>query len=164
MTLSATALQQVFKQDGGGFLVLLVISHADIDPSIRVVNNTVDVTSNLTVDGVPGTSETFVAFPFDIVLPNQVEDSPGEAQLTIDNVSDEIGRTLRLISTRATVEIFVVRMDDTNIVEVAIPPMYLVDVSIDASIVRGRLASEDLTREPYPARSYSPAEFPGLLR
>lgn len=158
MTISAIAREQVFQQDGGGFLVCLRIEHADIEP-IFVVNNTVDIVSTAT-----GESETFIAFPFNIALPQQQAEAPGEAMLTIDNVSQEIGRTLRLITSRAEVTIYVIRIDDFNSVEEQIDDMYLSDVTIDAGKVSGRLTAEDLTKEPYPNYTFSPAEYPGLLR
>lgn len=160
MTLSTASREQVFQQEGGGFLVLLVITHADIDPPIRVVNNTEDIVS--TADGTG--AQTYIAFPFDVVLPEQQQDAPGEAQLTIDNVDREIGRTLRLIVERANVDIYVVAIDDFDSVEEQITGLYLTDINIDSAKVHGKLAAEDLTREPYPNYTFSPAEYPGLLR
>ena len=136
-------------------LVLLKIDHADIDPPIRVVNNKVDITSN---------GEAFIAFAFAISLPDNIEDAPGRSQLRIDNVSREITEAIRSISTPAAVTIQVVRQDAFDNIEASWPPMRLTNVRYIALTVRGDLEFEDLTREPYPAHTFSPAEFPGLVQ
>ncbi len=63
MALSDALKQAAFLQDTDEvFLALLTIAHADISPSIRVVNNTENITSN---------GNLFTAFPFDIQLPDE---------------------------------------------------------------------------------------------
>ena len=136
-------------------LVLLTIAHADISPSIRVVANNEDVTSN---------GDLYSAFPFEISLPDSNQDAPPKARLRIDNVSREIGQAVRLISTPADVTITVVRQDDFDTVEMTWPSMLLTNVRSNALTVEGDLEFENLTREPYPAHIFSPAEFPGLVR
>ena len=135
--------------------VLLKIDHADLSTPIRLVNNKVEIISN---------GETFNAFPFRISLPDNLEDAPPRAQLRIDNVSREIGEAIRSISTPADVTIQVVRQDDPDTIEASWPAMRLTNARYDALTVRGDLEFEDLTREPYPAHTFSPAEFPGLVQ
>ena len=136
-------------------LVLLKIDHADISTPIRIVNNKVEIISN---------GETFNAFPFRISLPDNLEDAPPRAQLRIDNVSREIGEAIRSISTPADVTIQVVRQAALDHIEASWPAMRLTNARYDALTVRGDLEFEDLTREPYPAHTFSPAEFPGLVQ
>lgn len=146
-------------------LVCLEISHAtDLPVPIRVVNNTKPVTLN-------GTSgEDYLAFAFELTLPDQLEDSPPTARLRIDNVSREIGDGVRAITTPATVRILVVRVIDASTdpvlveVEVEFPAFRLTNVTVDALTVDGQLIMEDLIREPFPAYVFSPAEFPGLIK
>jgi len=151
-----TALKTAaFSQDTDeGVLVLLTIDHDDISPPIRVVNNTEHVASR---------GNTFIAFPFSLVLPSSDERSPPVARLTIDNVSREIAQSIRLISTAPDVLIEVVRMKDTEVVELSFPGFRLRNVKWDASTVSGDLVVEDIAQEPYPAFTFSPADFPGLL-
>lgn len=155
MTLSTAAKTQAFANEGDDFLLLLTIDHDDISEPIRVVHNTEDVVSN---------GETYVAFPFTLTLPTDRDDSPPRAQLVIDNVSREIGETIRTISTPPTVMIQVVQLADPDQVEMEIPSMVLRNVQFDAMTVTGDLELEDLSREPFPARYFTPAEFPGLLQ
>jgi len=136
-------------------LILLKIDHADLAEPIFVVNDRVNVTSN---------AQEYIAFPFEIKLPDSLEDAPPRAQLQIDNVSREIGQAIRDISTAASVTISVVLRADPDTIEMDFPTMRLTNVKYDILQVRGDLEFEDLTREPFPARSFSPAEFPGLIQ
>lgn len=136
-------------------LILLKIDHADLAEAIFVVNDRVNVTSN---------AQEYIAFPFEIRLPDSLEDAPPRAQLLISNVSREIGQAIRDISTAATVTIFVVLRVDPDTIEAQFPTMRLTNIRYDALQVSGDLEFEDLTREPFPARIFSPAEFPGLIQ
>ena len=155
MPISDTLRGDAYAAESDLPLVLLKIDHADINPPIRVVNNKVDITSN---------GDVFVAFAFSITLPDIIEGAPPRAQLRIDNVSREIGEAIRAISSPAAVTIQVVRQDDTDTIEASWPAMRLTNVRYNALTVRGDLEFEDLTAEPYPWPTFSPAEFPGLVQ
>jgi len=150
----ATRGNMFAEETDDGLLVLLTIDHEDLASPIRVVNNKVDVTSQ---------NEMFIAFPFDFTLPTNDPDSPSRAQLVIDNVSREILFTMRSISSAPTVKIQVVRMLDTDEIELSLPAMRMVNIRADFEKVIGDLVSEDLQLEPYPAYTFSPAYFPGLF-
>jgi hypothetical protein len=135
-------------------LVLLTISHADLSEDIRVVNNKEAITSN---------GLEYVAFPFDIQLPDSKEDSQPSAKLTICNVSREIGQAIRLISTPPSITITVVRQETPDIVEAQFIGMRLNNVKYDMMTVTGDLEFEDLTREEYPFLKFSPSIFKGIL-
>lgn len=155
MTLSNDALAEVFAPESDGFLVLLTIEHDDLAVPIRVVNNTEDVDSN---------GETYTAFPFEVSMPTDSDDGPPRMHLVIDNISREIGEAIRTITSPATVSASAVRLADPDSVEATAPDFTLRNVTYDALTVQGDLELEDVSREPFPARTYSPAEFPGLLR
>lgn len=155
MTLSDALKQAAFLQDTDeAVLVLLTIAHDDINPSIRVVNNTVDITSN---------GNLFTAFPFDITLPDEKEQGAPGARLTIDNVSREIAEAIRLISTPATITIEIIRAVDPDTIEQAWSAMGLRNVKWDMFKMSGTLLFELIEIEPFPALQFSPAFFPGLF-
>ena len=148
-------------------LVCLEITHASLPVAIRVVNNTQNVRLANT-----DTENDFIAFAFEIALPDQLEDSPPSCKLKIDNVDGVIAESLRSISTPASVKLLVVRVvedapaaTDTVLVdtEIEFPIFKLSNVSIDALTVQGTLTVENLVREPFPCHVFSPAEFPGLI-
>lgn len=155
MTISTELRQEAWATSSDLPLVLLTIDHDSIDPPIRVVNNTEDIESN---------GEEFIAYPFSIVLPDSQEAAPPRARLQISNVSREIMQAVRTISSPAQVTIQVIRQDDHDTVEMFYDGMLLVGVRGGAITVEGNLEFEDLMREPYPAVTFSPAEFPGLVR
>jgi len=155
MAISNTTKQQAFLQETSDvFLVLLTISHADISPDVTVVNNNEDIVSN---------SVTFTAFPFDITLPDNRENSPTRATLTIDNVSREIATHIRNITSAPTVTIQVIRAADPDTIEIDFVPLTLRNVSWNFTTVSGELVAENMEMEPYPAGQFSPAYFPAIF-
>lgn len=135
-------------------LVLLEIDHADLANPILVVNNKENIISN---------GDEYTAYPFEIVLPDSSEESPPRAKLRIDNVSRDIGQTIREITSPPSVAIKVIRQDDFDTVEIEFTGMILRNVTYDALSVEGDLFFEDLSREPYPAYTFNPANYKGIL-
>ena len=152
---SAVLKEEAWQPSSDLPVVLLTIEHADLAAPIYVVNDRENLTSG---------AVEYIAFPFRISLPSQLEDSPPTARLQIDNVSREIGQAIRTISSAPTVTVKVVRRAAPNTIELQFPSMRLRNVRYDALTVSGDLEFEDLTREPYPTHSFSPANFPGLVR
>jgi len=142
------------EETADGLLALLTIDHPTLTTPIRVVHNTVDIISR---------GDSFTAFPFELVLPTSDPDSPPRAQLVIDNVSREIGQVIRQIPSAATVLIEVVRLAAPDELELSFPTLKLINIRLDVAKVTGDLISEDLQIEPYPAFTFSPAQFPGLF-
>ena len=136
------------------FLVLLKIDHDDIDPAIRVVNNNESITSN---------GETFVAFPFELTLPDSRGDGTPTARLVIDNVSREIAESLRSITSAPQITIEVVRAAAPNTVEITFAPFTLRNVRWDMRKVSGDLMMEEIAIEPFPIGQFAPAQFQGLF-
>ena len=139
MTISDTLKGEAWSDASDLPLVLLKIDHADLSTPIRLVNNKVEIVAN---------GDIFSAFPFEIRLPDNLEDATPRAQLRIDNVSREIGEAIRSISTPAAVTIQVVRQDAPDTIEMSWPAMRLTNTRYNALTVRGDLEFEDLTREP----------------
>jgi hypothetical protein len=146
--------QDAWQNESDLPLVLLEIDHSSLSDPILVVNNKENITSN---------GEEYIGFPFEIVLPDSKEDSPPTSKLRIDNISREIGQAIRLISTPPSVTIRVVRQDTPDVIEAEFAGMYMTNVSYDAFSVEADLMFEDLTREPYPYLTFSPALFRNIL-
>lgn len=152
---STTFTTSAFAQDTTDvWLILLTIDHSTLSEPIRVVNNTQNITSN---------SELFVGFPFNITLPDNREGSPPRAQLSIDNVSREIGEAIRLMNSPASVKIDIIRAAAPDTIEIEWPYFTLRNVKWDIQKVTGDLTFEDFSTEPYPAGKFVPAYFPGLF-
>ena len=136
------------------FLVLLTITHDDITP-IRVVNNNENITSD---------SNLFVAYPFEITLPDSTGESSPRAHITIDNVSREIAESIRNITTAPKITISVIRAADPDTIELTFAPFTLRNVKWDTSKLSGDLSMENIEIEPFPIGQFSPAQFKGLFR
>lgn len=152
-TLSNTALASLNAAETGEvWLVLLTITNPGIT-TIRVVNNTEDITSR---------GNVYQAFPFEIELPGQDPDSPASARLRIDNVDKRIVEAVRSISTPPNITIEVILASQPDTVEIAYADLTLRSVEYDADSVRGELTFESIFSEPV-TLSVTPNRFPGLF-
>lgn len=152
---SAELKQAVYAQETEQeFVVLITLSHPDLATPIRVNSSGKDVVSN---------GETFLAYPFEVVLPDDVDDRPPRAKLRIDNISREIVLAVRSISSAPFVTIQIVMATAPNTIEAEFPDFRLSNITYDQLTVEGDLTLEEFIGEPYPARVFSPADFPGLF-
>jgi hypothetical protein len=154
-TLSQLARQALFAQETKEvFLLLLTISHAAITPTIRVANNTRDITSG---------GETFIGYPFTITLPDERDDGMPQMTLRIDNVSQAIVRALRSITRPPAIQLDVVLADSPDTLEASIPGFTLRRATYDALVVEGALTLEDVLNQGFPALSFTPSTTPALF-
>ena len=145
----------VFGQETDeAFLVLLKIDHADLSEPIRVSSDGINTVSN---------GETFVAYPFELSLPSNPETGISQAQLTIDNVSQDIITSIRNIIAPPSITIQVVLASDPDTIEVEFSGFELQNVQYDALVISGTLTIESFMSEPYPGGSFLPSTFPGLF-
>ena len=154
-SLSLAARQAVNAPETGEvFLLLLTLDLEELETPIRVVNNTKDIVS---------LGETYIAFPFEIALPDEDPDSVVRVTLRIDNVDREIVKNLRTVSSPLAVSLEVVMASSPDIVEAGPFNMTLVTAEYDALTVTGELAFEDVLNEPFPGHAYVPGDYPGLF-
>lgn len=136
------------------FLVLLTLHHADMPIPIRVCNNTSDITSR---------GDVYIAYPFHLTLPDDEDNRPPRARLTIDNVDRQIVQAVRSLTSSPTVTIDIIRAAAPDVVEAQFQDFRFTNISYDSHMVEGDLTVEDFTAEPYPAAAFSPSLFPGLF-
>jgi hypothetical protein len=135
------------------WLILLTITHASLSSPLRFVNNNEDIVSR---------GNTYAFFPFDIELPGEDADQPTKARLRIDNVSREIIKTIRSITTPPTVSIEVILASQPDTVEVGYYDMSMRDVDYDVQSISGELVFEPIFTEPV-TFTMTPGRFPGLF-
>lgn len=144
---------EAYKSETGQvFLTQLTISSTEA--TIYVVNNNEDIDSN---------GNTFVAFPFEIQLPDNQENSPPRARLNIDGVSQEVIQVLRTIVAAATVVIQVIRADAPDTIEQTYTPFTLRNVKWGSLSVSGDLLLENMAEEGFPSGQMTPSSTPGLF-
>ena len=152
--LSSTALRSAYAQETGEvWLVLCTITHPSLSEPLRFVNDMQSLTSR---------GNVYIAFPFEIELPTEDEESAGEARLVLDNVDRAIVRAIREMvgPPEGTLEVVLASSPDT--VEAEFPGMILRDTQYDALKVEGVLRFEDITAEPI-SLEMTPQRFPGLF-
>jgi Domain of unknown function (DUF1833) len=153
---SQALIAAVFKQETDeAFIPLLTIAHPDLEEGpIHVCLNSVDIISR---------GDTYIAYPFEIDLPNQDPEQPSRVTLTIDNVDRNIVAALRELEGAPTVTLEVVLASDPDIVEAGPHGFTLRNANYDILQIDGELAFEDILNEPFPAESFTPATHPGLF-
>jgi len=155
MTVTDNVRGELWRPESDMPLVLAVITHADLADPIRVVNDRVNLVSN---------GETYIGFPFEPVVPDEREDAPPKARIRISNVSREIGQVIRQLTSAATITFSIVWPDTPDTIEIEYPPLLLRNVTYNAASIEGDLEAENLTLEPFPAHTFSPVSFPGLIQ
>lgn len=142
------------QETGEVFLVLLTLDHADLAAPIRVVDNNEDIVSG---------GDTYVAFPFELTLPSDVEGRVPSARLVVDNVDRQIVQAVRSVSSAVDVTIEVILASDPDTIEAGPFTAKLRNIDYDAAQVSGDLVFEEVLSQPYPGQSFNPATTPGLF-
>jgi len=153
-TLTLAAKQALAASEtADAFLILLTIDHPDLAQPIRVTSDGVNTVSR---------GNTFIAFPFALILPDDSHDRPPRARLAIDNVDRRIVEAIRSIGSAPTVLMEIVRAADPDTVEASFVEFRLTNTRYDELVVEGDLTLESFVAEPYPATIFSPADFTAL--
>ena len=171
MTVSVNFRRAAYDPETGRFpIALITIDHDDLTTPIRI---STDPTQRLTGEGyttdadvVYGTisrGKTFIFCPVRLKLPDDTPEGPGEMQIEIDNVHQQYTETIREIHSPPTFNVELVLDDDPDTVEAQWPEYELRHVQYNESTITGTLKMESFTAEPFPAGSFTPAQFPGLF-
>ncbi len=150
------ALQRDVNSTSGVLpLVLLQIDHAALAEPIRVVCDNQALTSQ---------GEIYVAFAFDIALPDDFSGRLSKAVLSLDNVGRELTRWLEASGggRGATCTIRLVRRAAPDIIEYE-TTLELANLHIGWLKVSGELGYEDLLNRPAVQLQYRQDTAPGLF-
>jgi hypothetical protein len=141
--------------------LLMTISHTSIPTPIRVYN------ANEFENGEPkiltSRGNQFVAFPFDITLPEEGGDTPPQITLSICNIDRGITDSIRSIATRMTITLEIVLSESLDTVEAGPFTMSLTDVQYDAFTISGTLIYDSILSEVFPKDKMDATIFPGLF-
>lgn len=142
-------------------LALLTITHPSLAAPIRLVNDAVSATGATTI--VRG-GQTYVAYPFDLILPSDTDDGPPRARLTVDNVAREIVQLVRSAAPAPQVTMDIINAAAPDDAPASFGPFKFGTPEYDDYQVTTDLVLADNTLEPYPYRRYSAEFFPALFR
>jgi hypothetical protein len=157
-TLSSTLKTAVNAQETGEVVLAITqISHPSIlNGPLRVVNDLQNLTSN---------GKVYSAFPFQVTLPEEREDSLPRLRLVLDNIDRTIVAAIRSIppSEVPTVQVDLVLASTPDTLELSFPGLSLREVSYDVYSVEGEVLLDEDDREPFPADSLTPQIVPAIF-
>lgn len=153
--LSTDAIKALYGQETAeAFLILLTLDHESLNNPIRVSSDAVDTESR---------GENYTAFPFELILPDDRENTAPRARLVIDNVSRDVLSAIKSLNSAPTMKIEIVRGSDPDTVEAIFPDFRLTNIKYNVLTIQGDLSLEDFTAEPYPSMIFSPSTFPAIF-
>ena len=137
------------------FVYLVEIDHPSLPVPIRLTTSERD----LELAG----GEIYVAAPFELEPPGQVEDDP-RGRIVVPNVDQRIGAAINSISTPATVTITQVLESDPDVVVFSFGELELQDVRGNAAAFEGALGYTHLATEPWPSDIIGPDKYRATFR
>lgn len=137
------------------FLWLLTITHEATGETHRLVSNLDDVVSR---------GETYLAFPFEFVLPSDDGESLPEIPIVINYVSDELVALLRKHADGVVVLAEIILASAPDQPEYTIEDLVIKTVTYDAGQVTLTAKVEDLMSQRFPADDFLPRSFPGMFK
>lgn len=163
-TLSNTAKAALYAQSADEcFIILVTIDHPTFAEPVRVASDPLEVLPIAGVRGVVSNGDEYVYLPFSIELPAQDDTGVAKARISVDNISREIVAAVRNATSALSISIAIVLASDPDTLEVSIEDFRLDRVTYDALTVSGDISVEYFDLEPFPARRFTPSDFPGLF-
>lgn len=164
------ALQEAYASAPSDIITLhtLEIRHPSFDQPIRVVRDKNNLTATLELDAPenPGEAVEFIAFAFDLILPEVQQAMSPEIEIIMDNVSGElVGYMDQAAQSSELIEVTYRPYLSTDLSAPQMdPPLTLVVRSITADIfrIKARAGYGDLSNRKFPNVIYTAENFPGL--
>lgn len=136
-------------------LVALEITHPDLAVPVRVVNDS----QNITILG-----DDYLACPFQLTLPDDVDQQVPKARLSVDNIGRELTQWLELSGggKGAKCRMMMVLPSDPDVIEYDLT-MDMSGLSIDNTSVSADLGYQETLNQSAVATRYDPITSPGLF-
>lgn len=145
------------------FIILMTIDHPVFDKPIRLTSDPFEVLPEAGVRGVVSRGEEYVYLPLTINLPTEDDTGVSKANISIDNIDRRIVEAVRRANSALAVSIEIVLASDVDNVEISVPDFRLERVQYDVFTVSGEISMEYFELEPFPARKFTPSDFPALF-
>ena len=157
MSLSPELIQQIFAQNSTDpFLTLITLSHPNWPSDLRFVNNTVNIISR---------SNTFLAFPFSIVLPKDDGESVKQIKIDFDNVSLELIDEIRSASGNSliTINIEMILASLPDVVQMSYNELEILSANYNRATISLSIGLNDFLIVGLTSEKYAPSNFRGLF-
>lgn len=162
--LSNAAKAAIFAQQTDEvFITLVTINHPTFTTPVRIASDPFELLPVAGVRGVISRGEEFIYLPFVIELPAQDDTGVAKARISVDNISREIVAAVRRATSALLITIEIVLASDPDTPEISIEDFRLDRVTYDALTVSGDISVEYFDLEPFPARRFTPSDFPGIF-
>jgi hypothetical protein len=147
-------------------LAFLTVTHPSLQVPIRVVSDVLDYVLG---------GATYLGLPFEFGILTDIE-GPPQTELRMQNVDQRIGQALLGLNDRAKVTLEIRSSSDFDLSQnprTEIPggsTLYrfadfdLIDVTVTASDISGRVMLRDYSQEPWPGQRCTQSRMPGLFR
>lgn len=156
-SLSLAMLVAIYAQQTSDVIIpLLTIEHPDLAPE-DILYFALHPTL------IRSRNRDYIAFPFDIVVPDDSADTPPQATLTISNVDRRMAAFLEMSVTPPTITIEIIRAIAPDVVEAEWAGLTLRNVKYNLQTISGALTYEKMANEGYPKGIFSPSFFPGMF-
>lgn len=155
MTYSPAARRNLLSTSADEPMIILAeITHADLEVPIRVANDV----ENITVEG-----NEFIACPFSLTKPDDVDQQTPSAQISVDNIGRELTQWLEYSrgGKGAKLRMMAVLRSSPEVLEFDMT-MDLTGLSINNLTVDGNLGYKDTLMQPAVAVRYDPITSPGM--
>jgi hypothetical protein len=142
-------------------LILLTITHPSLGEPIRLVNN------NLSLSGATNIvrgADTYVAFPFELELPSDLDADIPRARLKVTNVSREVAALARVAGEAPKVMIEVIEGQDPSLPGVFFGPLQFAEPLITDMEISTELVTEHTAFLTAVYPRFDAAHFPALHR
>lgn len=162
--LSNAAKQSIYaQQTSEAWVLLLTITHPSFIEPIRVASDLSDFLPESGVRGVLSRGMEFIFLPFTVDLPAQDDTGVARASIQIDNIDRQIVAAVRRADSAISIKTEIILASDPDNVEIEIDDFRLEEVTYDAFTVSGEISVEYFDLEPFPARRFTPSDYPGLF-
>jgi phage-related protein len=116
---------------GRGLCLLVEISHSQLPQKYYLINNIKDVT----IDG-----QVYQAYPFDVILPSQTEQSG--TKITLSNINNTISKELAAIvssNENVIVQLYIANIEDNANEKINKGSFELTEIAITNEVVTGTI-------------------------
>jgi hypothetical protein len=145
---------QLFAQESDDpFLCLVTLTHSAFT-TIRLVNNSVDITSNGFV---------FTAFPMKIRLPVDDGETARDFQIDFDNASRALITSLRSVTGDIGVKIDMILASMPDVIQMSFEDLILRTVTYNATKVSAKIVMDSFLAVEMTSERYTPSLYPGLF-
>jgi len=134
---------------------LLTLEHSSLTAPIRLARNYSDIASR---------GNTYTGCQFDLTWPQDRENEPPQAELRYQNVSRDLVAAIRTLRTPMTATIEVILSSAPDVVEASYAGLSVIANSYDRDVVDFMLSFERFMQESFPAKTFGPANFPGIFK